>query len=124
MNIDTVRTITTKQDRNPNSGNLFFDSGSEGKSKFRYLTPRECLLFMGFTDEDYQKLKDNNLEFHKGDNLFTRDNTIRMAGNSIPVKLLEGVFFQIIEFDKLIKGKSSLIKPVNVAQTTKYQAFI
>ena len=38
--IDTIRTITTKQDRNPNSGNLYFDSGIEGKGKFRYLTPR------------------------------------------------------------------------------------
>ncbi len=45
-NITFIRTITTKQDRNPNSGNLYFDSGIKGKSHFRYLTPRECLLFM------------------------------------------------------------------------------
>jgi DNA mismatch endonuclease Vsr len=100
--IDTIRTITTKQDRNPNSGNLYFDSGIEGRSKFRYLTPRECLLFMGFTDADYKKLKDNNIEFHKGDSLFTRDKIIRMAGNSIPVKLLEGIFLQILQIDELL----------------------
>ena len=51
--ISVVRTITTKQDRNPNSGNLYFQSGVKGRSHFRYLTPRECMLFMGFTDEDY-----------------------------------------------------------------------
>lgn len=100
--IDTIRTITTKQDRNPNSGNLYFDSGIEGKGKFRYLTPRECMLFMGFKDTDYWKLKNNNVSFHKGDQLFARDKVIRMAGNSIPVKLLEGVFWQILQIDKLM----------------------
>ena len=92
----------TKQDRNPNSGNLYFDSGIEGKGKFRYLTPRECMLFMGFKDTDYWKLKNNNVAFHKGDQLFSRDKIIRMAGNSIPVKLLEGVFWQILQIDKLM----------------------
>lgn len=101
--VEVIRTITTKQDRNPNSGNLFFDSGIEGRSKFRYLTPRECLLFMGFTDKDFRQLKYNNIEFHKGDALFARDKVIRMAGNSIPVKLLEGVFYQILLLDEIIK---------------------
>lgn len=91
---DCIRTITTKQDRNPNSGNLYFDSKIEGRSKFRYLTPRECLLFMGFTDEDYENIIENNPKHH-GTTLFPRDKIIRMAGNSIPVKLLEGVFLQI-----------------------------
>ena len=91
---DRVRTITTKQDRNPNSGNLYFDSGIEGRSKFRYLTPRECLLFMGFSDEDYENITRNNPEHHNTV-LFPRDKIIRMAGNSIPVKLLEGIFWQI-----------------------------
>ena len=97
-----IRTITTKQDRNPNSGNLYFESGIQGRSNFRYLTPRECMLFMGFTDADYRKLKNNNIEFHKGDALFARDKVIRMAGNSIPVKLLEGVFYQILQLDNLL----------------------
>ncbi len=98
-----IRTITTKQDRNPNSGNLYFDSGIKGRSKFRYLTPRECLLFMGFSDADYEKLATNNLEFHKGDALFARDKIIRLAGNSIPVKLLEGIFLQIMQIDALLE---------------------
>lgn len=101
-NISFIRTITTKQDRNPNSGNLYFDSGIEGRSHFRYLTPRECLLFMGFTDEDYQNIINQNPEIHKGKMLFPRDKIIRMAGNSIPVKLLEGVFYQIKLLDRKV----------------------
>lgn len=101
--ITSIRTITTKQDRNPNSGNLYFDSGIEGKSKFRYLTPRECLLFMGFKDKDYRNIKKRNVEFHKGDLFFPRDKIIRMAGNSIPVKLLEGMFWLMLKTDEFIK---------------------
>ena len=99
--LDCIRTITTKQDRNPNSGNLYFDSGIEGRSKFRYLTPRECLLFMGFTDKDYENIIKDNPNHH-GTTLFPRDKIIRMAGNSIPVKLLEGTFLQIKKLDQLL----------------------
>lgn len=97
---DVIRTLTTKQDRNPNSGNLYFDTGIEGKGKFRYLTPRECLLFMGFTDDDYVRLIDKNGKEKR--KLFTRDKIIRMAGNSIPVKLLEGFFYQLKKVEKLL----------------------
>lgn len=97
---DVIRTITTKQDRNPNSGNLYFDCGIDGKGKFRYLTPRECFLFMGFTDEDYDNVIKNNPDVHKNNKLFPRDKLIRMAGNSIPVKLLEGIFYQIKLLDE------------------------
>lgn len=99
---DMVRTITTKQDRNPNSGNLYFDSGIEGRSKFRYLTPRECFLFMGFTDKDFDKVIENNPEIHVNTRFFPRDKLIRMAGNSIPVKLLEGIFYQVSKLDEFM----------------------
>lgn len=102
---DVVRTITTKQDRNPNSGNLYFDCGIEGRATFRYLTPRECFLFMGFTDEDYDRVIENNPDLHKDCKLFPRDKLIRMAGNSIPVKLLEGIFYQVQKIDELISTK-------------------
>ena len=95
-----IRTITTKQDRNPNSGNLYFDCGIEGRGKFRYLTPRECFLFMGFTDGDFDNVIAENPEIHKNSKFFPRDKLIRMAGNSIPVKLLEGMFLQIKKFDE------------------------
>jgi len=96
---DFVRTLTTKQDRHPNSGNLYFETGIKGKAKFRYLTPRECLLFMGFEDKDYDKLVENNPKKHSRGFLFTRDKIIRMAGNSIPVKLLEGFFYLLYELE-------------------------
>lgn len=120
--IDVIRTITTKQDRNPNSGNLYFESGVAGKSHFRYLTPRECLLFMGFSDEDFRKLKYNNLEFHKGDALFARDKVIRMAGNSIPVKMLEGIFYQIIQIDRIFKeyAEHSFFETCEVSEKKRY----
>lgn len=103
---DVIRTITTKQDRNPNSGNLYFDCGIEGRGKFRYLTPRECFLFMGFTDDDYDNVIKNNPEVHKNSKLFPRDKLIRMAGNSIPVKLLEGIFYQIKLLDAEINKQN------------------
>ena len=97
-----IRTITTKQDRNPNSGNLYFDSGIPGRGTFRYLTPRECFLFMGFSNRDFNNVIKRNPEIHKNTKLFPRDKLIRMAGNSIPVKLLEGVFLQIMQLDKVL----------------------
>ena len=103
---DVIRTITTKQDRNPNSGNLYFDSGIEGRGKFRYLTPRECFLFMGFTDEDFDNVIVNNPEIRKNSKLFPRDKLIRMAGNSIPVKLLEGIFYQIKLLDERLNKEN------------------
>ena len=95
-----IRTLTTKQDRHPNSGNIYFESGIKGKSKYRFLTPRECLLFMGFKDTDYENIIKFNSE-HRGTTLFPRDKIIRMAGNSIPVQLLEGLFYQIEKIEKV-----------------------
>lgn len=66
------------------------------------------MLFMGFSDEDFRALKDNNVEFRKGDWIFARDKIIRMAGNSIPVKLLEGIFWQILQIDTLLKQYCSV----------------
>lgn len=99
----TIRTITTKQDRNPNSGNLYIDTGIHGKSHFRYLTPRETLLFMGFNDDDYESLKLVNLLDHRNGNLFPRDKILRLSGNSIPVKMLEGFFYQLYSLEKITK---------------------
>ena len=39
---------------------------------------------------------------NKNSKLFPRDKLIRMAGNSIPVKLLEGIFLQVKKIDKLM----------------------
>lgn len=102
---DIVRTLTTKQDRNPNSGNLYFNYDENTKSKFRYLTPRECFLLMGFDEDDFEKIIAENPEIHKNTKLFPRDKLIRMAGNSIPVNLLEQVFSQVVDIDMKIASK-------------------
>ena len=49
---DIVQTITTKQDRHPNSGNIYFNPKND-KSRYRFLTPRECFLLMGFDEKDF-----------------------------------------------------------------------
>ncbi|MDR3186784.1 MAG: DNA (cytosine-5-)-methyltransferase [Christensenellaceae bacterium] len=97
--LSSVRTITTKQDRHPNAGNLYFDMNN-GKSKFRYLTPRECFLLMGFDDRDYDAIVDNNVYVSKNKMFFCRDKLIHLAGNSISVPMLENVFKKICDIDK------------------------
>ena len=94
-------TITTKQDRHPNSGNLAVPF-QNGKAPFRYLTPRECFLLMGFKEEEYDRILDNNFKIKKNSMLFTRDNLIKMAGNSIAVNVLSAIFHQIVHLDEML----------------------
>ena len=56
-------------------------------------------MFMGFTDDDFDNVIKYNPQIHSNSKLFPRDKLIRMAGNSIPVKLLEGIFYQIKMLD-------------------------
>lgn len=92
-----VNTVTTKQDRNPNSGLITYDSGRDGKAKWRYLTPRECFLLMGFDEADYNAVIYNNPEYKKNMTLLTNEKLIKMAGNSICVDVLEAIFRQLFE---------------------------
>ena len=59
---------------------------------------------MGFTDEDYEHLIENNPGQHGHNLLFPRDKIIRMAGNSIPVKMLEGFFYQIYKIESICEN--------------------
>ena len=89
-----VNTITTKQDRNPNSGVInFVTPGS--RAKYRNLTPRECFLLMGFDESDFDQLMLYNIEVKKNIPIFTQQKLIKMAGNSIVVNILEMLFKQI-----------------------------
>ena len=97
-----VNTVTTKQDRNPNSGLITYRNGKQGKSEWRYLTPRECFMLMGFDEDDYVKAISKNPEYIKGKKLLTNDKMIKMAGNSICVDVLVALFKQIIEINELI----------------------
>lgn len=96
-------TITTKQDRHPNSGNIYFDYKGNKKSKYRFLTPRECFLLMGFEEIDYEKLIDNNVLYGgRGSLFFSRDKLYKLAGNSIVVNVLEPIFNSIEELYSLL----------------------
>lgn len=90
-----VNTITTKQDRNPNSGLLQYMGSSDTKAPYRNLTPRECFLLMGFDEKDFQMLIDNDFYIKKNHKFFTREKLIKMAGNSIVVDVLEEIFKQV-----------------------------
>ncbi len=93
-----VPTITTKQDRHPNSGVIYYPTT---RNNFRYLTPRECFLLMGFDENDYQALIDNNFLYKSNQCFFTRDKFYKMIGNSIVVNVLEEVFKQVDEIRNL-----------------------
>ena len=54
--------------------------------RIRKLTPRECFRLMGFTDADFDKIKGiSNTQLYK------------MAGNSIVVNVLEGIFRELFK---------------------------
>ena len=95
---ESIPTITTKQDRFPNSGVIEYEPIDKSKSKFRYLTPRECFLLMGFEEKDYESLISNNLDIN-----FSNSQLLKFAGNSIVVNVLENIFRQIIEIKKILK---------------------
>lgn len=93
--ISIIPTITTKQDRHPNSGNLYFE-GDPTKANYRFLTPRECFLLMGFNEFDYEKLDREKLISFNGSNFLSRDIRYKLAGNSVVVPILEAVFYGIL----------------------------
>lgn len=97
---EIVQTITTKQDRHPNSGNIFFNVNNS-KSQFRFLTPRECFLLMGFDEQDYEVLINHNYNVRNTSLFFSRDKIYKLAGNSIVVNMLEAIFNQIIDIIEL-----------------------
>lgn len=57
---DFVYTITTRQDRCPNSGLIEYE-----KNKYRILTEKECWRLMGFDDDDFNNAKKQTLEKRK-----------------------------------------------------------
>lgn len=119
VNNIVVSTVTTKQDRHPNSGLIDYYSEKANKSNYRYLTPRECFLLMGFDEQDYQRIIDNNFKARKGEMFFTRDKLYKMAGNSIVVNVLEEIFKQIIYIEKNILQEEKVKKFSRIEETVK-----
>jgi len=92
-----AKTITTKQDRNPNAGiivhQLDLDSA---KAPYRNLTPRETFLLMGFEEDDFQRLVDNNLNISKVRKFLSHSKLLKLSGNSIVVNVLEEIFSELL----------------------------
>lgn len=76
-------TITTKQNRCPNSGIINIGGG-----RYRLLTERECWRLMGFDDDDYNAALVAN-PTRKG---CTNGSMYKQSGNSIVVNVLEAIF--------------------------------
>ncbi|AVN64057.1 DNA (cytosine-5-)-methyltransferase [Mesoplasma florum] len=105
-------TITTKQDRDPNSGsidlkgtileNMYNETKCIDKSNYRFLTPRECFLLMGFKENDYESIIKNtkNIVNNKGKKIISETILYRQAGNSISVNVLVSIFNKILEIEK------------------------
>lgn len=74
-------TITTKQNRCPNSGIVPI-----GEDKFRLLTERECWRLQGYSDEDYDAAASVN----------GKTALYMQSGNSIPVTIFEALFDAMI----------------------------
>jgi DNA (cytosine-5)-methyltransferase 1 len=82
INSPYCMTLTTKQYRHPNAGVIKYNDN------FRFITPEEQMLLMGFTKNDYKLLKDTNI----------KESTIeRFAGNSIIVNKLVNIFEAILK---------------------------
>lgn len=91
-----IKTITTKQDRNPTSGLIYYPIHAEHKMKYRNLTPRECFMLMGFDENDFSVLKNHNFKVRKNSFFYSRERYERLAGNSIVVDVLVHLFRQIV----------------------------
>ena len=105
INASAAKTVTTKQDRNPNSGIIKYAKNDylvEWNTHYRNLTPRECFLLMGFKEEQFDLLLLNNFENKKGSYFLTASKLIKMAGNSIVVPILEEIFKQMEEIKKVL----------------------
>ncbi|MEB8068154.1 DNA (cytosine-5-)-methyltransferase [Mammaliicoccus fleurettii] len=105
-----ARTITTKQDRHPNSGIIVYDKCvlTPINKKYRNLTPRECFLLMGFKEEQFESLLENNLPIGKDRKILPSSKLIKLAGNSIVVPVLEKIFEQIDEINNEILKKEQM----------------
>ncbi len=84
---DFCYTISTKQMRVPNAGIVDLGNG-----KYRYLTERECFRLMGFTDDDFNKLR----EIYQEKENTTSSILYKQVGNSIIVDVLEAILKQIL----------------------------
>ncbi|HEM2752763.1 TPA: DNA (cytosine-5-)-methyltransferase [Streptococcus suis] len=99
-----AKTVTTKQDRHPNSGLVAFSEGiflTDKNKKYRNLTPRECFLLMGFDESHFDALMENNFVSKGNQKFLSTSKLVKMAGNSIVVPILEKIFEQMIDIQQI-----------------------
>lgn len=85
---DYCYTITTNQVTIPNAGLIDLKNG-----KYRYLTERECLRLMGFTDRDFDILYNIfKPKYNKKSGIL-----YKQAGNSIVVDVLQEIVREILK---------------------------
>ncbi|MCM3736431.1 DNA cytosine methyltransferase [Bacillus cytotoxicus] len=94
---DYAWTITTKQNRCPNSGIV-----SNGDGKYRLLTEKECWRLMGFNDEDFAEV----LKAHPTRNGCQNGILYKLAGNSIVVDVMEAIFEVLLVVSNQHQGVS------------------
>lgn len=85
---DFAYTISTKQMRIPNAGLVDLGNGT-----YRYLTEKECFLLMGFSDEDFKRLR----KIYPDKEKTTSSILYKQAGNSIVVPVLESILKEIVK---------------------------
>ena len=60
---------------------------------------------MGFDEDQFDLLMNNNFESRKGLNFLSTSKLVKMAGNSIVVPVLEKIFEQIIDIEQTLMNK-------------------
>lgn len=105
-----ARTITTKQDRHPNSGLILYNENvlTSINNKYRNLTPRECFLLMGFDEKSFDLLMENNITLINDRKILSTAKLIKLAGNSIVVPVLEAIFNQMLDIKNKLSTKETL----------------
>lgn len=90
-----AKTITTKQDRNPNAGIIVHNLNLPNKARYRNLTPRETFLLMGFEERDFDLLISQNFSPTKSTKMLSQSKLLKLSGNSIVVNVLKSIFLEI-----------------------------
>lgn len=111
-----ARTITTKQDRHPNSGIIGYNNImlTPTNTKYRNLTPRECFLLMGFDEKQFDLLMEYNINIGNKGKILSYSKLIKLAGNSIVVQVLESIFEQINDINNIFfHSKDEKMKVLN-----------
>ncbi len=109
--ITKTPTISTKQDRLPNAGILEFkyprkDINDIPYASYRFIQPKESYRLMGFDAKDYEKAKammKKAVKNAKRIETAPRDILWKQAGNSLPVNVMEAIFFWIINYKEEVK---------------------